>query len=131
MNDGHDPPPFLVLILFEVDEMVTVECADGSHSQALRRVLQDGSIWYSTGGWLEGAATACCLKLIVNRPSLGMQFQLQRAIEMITAIGALARGRSPFLQFAFSPEALALACAQYIFRQSSARAPIQYLETRS
>jgi hypothetical protein len=45
MDDGHDPPPSLVLILFEVYEMVTVECADGSHSQALRdRVLQDGSI---------------------------------------------------------------------------------------
>jgi hypothetical protein len=50
MDDGHDPPPFLVLILFEVDEMVTVKSADGSHSQALRdRALQDGSIWYSTG----------------------------------------------------------------------------------
>jgi hypothetical protein len=74
MDDGYDPPPFLVLILFEVDEMVPVKCADGSHSQALRdRVLQDGSIWYSTGKWPEGAAAACCLKLIASRPSLGMQ----------------------------------------------------------
>jgi hypothetical protein len=36
MDDGHDPPPFLLRILFKVDEMVAVKCADGSHSQALR-----------------------------------------------------------------------------------------------
>ena len=50
---------------------------------------------------------------------------------MVTAISALARGRSAFLQFVFLPEALAPACAQYIFQQSSARVPYQYLETRS
>jgi hypothetical protein len=59
MDDGHDPPPFLRRIFFEVDEVVTVKCADGSHSQALRdRVFQDGSIWYSTGKWPLGAAAA-------------------------------------------------------------------------
>lgn len=74
MDDGHDPTPFLLRILLKVDEMVAVKCADGSHSQALRdRVLQDGSIWYSTGKWPEGAAATRCLKLIANRHSLGMQ----------------------------------------------------------
>jgi hypothetical protein len=71
MDNGHDPPLFLLLILFKVDEMVTVKCADGSHSQALRdRVSKDGSIWYSTGKWLVGTGAACCLKLLANPPSL-------------------------------------------------------------
>lgn len=59
MDDSNDPPPFLRRIFFEVDEVVTVKCADGSHSQALRdRVFQDGSIWYSTDKWPIGAAAA-------------------------------------------------------------------------